>query len=72
MHLFPHMLQFKMKLQYITDVVYFTDWRQGGLVAVQRTDPETAVIMRRGVDKMYAIKVYDKDEQPADGECSFY
>ena len=48
--------------------MYFTDWRQGGIVAVQRSDPSTATIMRKGVDKMYSIRVYDQDEQPVSGK----
>ena len=52
----------------LLDVVYFTDWRQGGIVAVQRSDPSTATIMRKGVDKMYSIRVYDQDEQPVSGK----
>ena len=52
----------------LSDVVYFTDWRQGGIVAIQRSDPSTATIMRSGVDKMYSIRVYDKDEQPVRGK----
>ena len=51
----------------ISDLLYFTDWRQGGIVAVRRSDPSTAKVMRRGVDKMYALRVYDKDEQPISG-----
>ena len=49
-------------------MVYFTDWRQGGVVAVTKTEPTKPTVLIHGVDKMYSLKVYDVEEQPSDGK----
>ena len=50
-----------------TGVVYFSDWRQIGVIAVPKTNPTSGVILRHGVTKLYSLKVFDKDEQPISG-----
>ncbi len=57
-----------MFYSFSSDMVYFTDWRQGGVVAVTKTDPTKPTVLIHGVDKMYSLKVYDTEEQPTDGK----